>query len=925
MSRARSRLARSLAIFASLTLAPIFPALAAESAAFPKTPASPSGRSPSSLRDARGGQAAPKPADPRTVRTIAAVPAAGPIVIDGALTEPVWQLPGSGAFTQRDPLDGQPATEPTTVWIAFDRDSLYIAARMTDSEPGKIVGRLGRRDEEVESDWFKFGLDPYLDRRSGYYFGVNPLGSIEDGTISNDTDTRSTWDGVWESAARIDQAGWTVEVRIPFNQLRFKRAGAQVWGVNFVREIKRKNEEDWFAWVPKEESGLASRFAELTGLAGIAAGRRLEISPFALSKATLSPAIAGNPFQTGHEAAAGGGLDLKGGLSSNLTLDLSANPDFGEVEVDPAVINISDEETYYQEKRPFFIEGSSIFDFGRGGPNVYRMFGWEDPDLFYSRRIGRSPQGRPSTAGFFDSPDWTAILGAAKVTGKIGRDFNLGVIGAATAREYARIDLDGARSKAEVEPFSGYGVARGLKEFGQGQSVLGFIATSLARDLRPGPLEDSLARSALAFGVDGWTFLDKDRGWALAGWGAASTVHGSPAAMTALQLSPLHYFQRPDADWVSVDPDATSLSGWAGRLYVNKQKGNIVFNAAVGAMSPGFEANDVGYHNRGDVINGHVEAGYRMLQPGRLFRAWSVTGSYYRNYDFGWNRVGEYVYLDGKGTFLNYWTAAIHLDWEPPKYSHWLTRGGPMAFYPAGETIRLELEGDDRRPLVLGGSVQYRYHPSGGYNYTFAAGLAWRPSPNFSLSAGPSYSWRYSEGQWVRSVIDPLKTSTYGVRYVLSDIVQKTLPIEIRIGWTFTPRLSLQAYLQPYLAVGDYSAFKELHAARTFDFDYYGRFDGSTISRSGDGVYTVDPDGPDGPAAPFTFADPDFNLKSLRGTVVLRWEYRPGSMLYLVWTQTRADYSDPGDFELWRDLGDIFRAPGENIFMIKFSYRFEVR
>jgi len=867
----------------------------------------------------------PKPDDPRTVKTVAAAPAGGSIVVDGVLSEPAWQAPGTTGFTQRDPLDGRPATESTTVWVAFDRNNIYVAARMTDSEPAKIVGRLGRRDAEVESDWFEFGLDPYHDRRSGYYFGVNPLGSIQDGTIANDTDLDSTWDGVWESAARVDATGWTVEIRIPFDQLRHNPSVSQVWGVNFVRTIKRKNEEDWFAWVPKEESGTVSRFAELTGLAGIASGRRLEISPFALSKATLSPAVPGDPFQTGHKALAGAGFDLKGGLSSNLTLDLSVNPDFGEVEVDPAIINISDEETYYQEKRPFFIEGSSIFNFGRGGPNVYRMFGWEDPFLFYSRRIGRSPQGRPSTAGFIDMPDWTTILGAAKITGKIGRDFNLGVVGAATARENAQIDLDGVRSSAEIEPFSTYGVARGLKEFGEGRSGLGFMATAMARDLGQGPLQGSLTRDAFAFGLDGWTFLDKNRGWALAGWGAASTVHGSTAAITALERSALHYFQRPDADWVEVDPNATSLSGWAGRLYVNKQKGNIVFNAAIGAMSPGFETNDLGYHNRGDVINGHVEAGYRWLQPGRLFRHWTVTSSYYRNYDFGWNRVGEYIYLDGKATFLNYWKAALHLDWEPPKYSHWLTRGGPFAYYPAGETVRVELSGDDRRPLVLEGSVQYRYHPSGGYNYTFAAGLIWKPRPNFNLEVGPSYTWRYSQGQWVRSVVDPLKTSTYGVRYVQSDIIQKTLPIETRISWTFTPQLSLQAYLQPYLAVGDFFAFKELRAARTFDFDFYGSYDGSTISRSASGIYTVDPDGPGGPAAPFTFIDPDFSLKSLRGTVVLRWEYRPGSMLYLVWTQSRADYSDPGDFDLWRDMGDIFRAKGDNIFMVKFTYRFAVR
>jgi hypothetical protein len=865
-----------------------------------------------------------RPDDPRTIRTITAMPAGGPIVIDGVLSEGVWQSPGSGGFTQRDPSDGQPATEATTVWIAFDRDNLYVAARLADSEPGKIVGRLGRRDEAIESDWLYVGFDPYHDRRSGFYFGVNPFGSIEDGTLSNDEQTDATWDGIWESAARIDDGGWTVEIRVPFDQLRFRRREVQVWGVNFQRLIKRKNEEDHFAWVPKEESGLVSNFASLTGLTGIASGRRLEISPFALSKAQFSPAVPGDPFHTGHEVGAGAGFDLKGGLSSNLTLDLSVNPDFGQVEVDPAVINISDQETYYQEKRPFFIEGASIFNFGRGGPNVYRMFGWEDPGLFYSRRIGRSPQGRPDTPGYFNMPDWTTILGAAKVTGKIGRDFNLGVISALTAREYATIDLDGARSTAEVEPFSHYGVARGLKEFDEGRSGLGFIATSVVRDLREASgLDASLSRSALSFGADGWTFLDKDRGWALAGWGAVSAVHGSKEAMTALQLSSLHYFQRPDAPWVHVDENATSLSGWAGRLYINRQKGNIVFNAAVGAISPGFEANDIGYHTRGDLINGHVEAGYRELQPGRTFRTWAITASYYRNYDFGWNRIGEYVYLDGKGQFLNYWTATLHLDWEPPKYSHYLTRGGPMAFYPAGETIRGTLASDDRKPLIVRANGYYRYHPSGGYNYGIGAGATWKPSPNLSLSVDPSYTWRYSQGQWVRQVTDPLKTSTYGVRYVMADIIAHTLDIESRISWTFTPRLSLQAYLQPYIGTGDFRAFKELHAARTFDFDYYG--DGnSTIAYAG-GIYTVDPDGAAGPAAPFTFADPDFSLKSLRGTVVLRWEYRPGSMLYFVWTQRRADYSDPGDFELWRDLGDLFRAPGENIFMIKFSYRFGVR
>jgi hypothetical protein len=856
-------------------------------------------------------------------KSVTAVRTGGPIRVDGRLTEEVWQTPGSGGFTQTDPRDGAPASEETTVWVAYDRENLYVAARLRDSEPEKIIRLLARRDEGVQSDWFYFGIDPYHDRRTGYYFAVNPAGSIMDGTLYNDEFTDPTWDGIWESAVRTDGEGWAVEMKIPFDQLRFKKQPEYAWAVNFERDIKRKNETDFFSWKPKEESGLVSRFAELVGVRDIDRGRRLEAYPYTAGRAETSPAVPGNPFRTGRSFAGNAGFDLKAGLKSNLTLDATVNPDFGQVEVDPAVINISDQETYYVEKRPFFIEGSSIFNFGAGGLNVNKAYGWTDPEFFYSRRIGRSPQGAAAGPGFVDMPDWTTILGAAKVTGKIGQGFNLGAITAITQREFAEIDQSGTRTQAEVEPFSNYTLMRGLKEFGDGRQGLGFMATSVVRDLRAGPLENSLSRSALSFGVDGWTFLDKNKGWVVSGWAGATNVTGTPEAMTALQLSPLHYFQRPDAGYVHVDATATSLSGWAGRVFINKQKGNLVFNAALGAMSPGFEANDLGYHTRGDLINGHAVFGYQTFHPDKVFRHWMTTVMYYRNYDFGGNRIGEYIYLDAAGQFLNYWTAALHYDYEPPKYSHYLTRGGPMAYYPSGTTYSATAESDSRKVLVFELSGRLRTHPSGGYNWTVEGGLTWKPRTNISLSVGPGYTWRYSNGEWVRAVIDPLKVETYGTRYILADIVQKTLPVEIRLNWTFTPRLSLQAYLQPFVGSGDYRRFKELRAARTFDFNFFGEYDASTISLA-DGVYTVDPDGAAGPAPSFTFREPDFRLRSLRGTFVLRWEYRPGSMLYFVWTQKRADTSLDAVHDLWDDLGAIFRASGENIFLLKFSYRFEL-
>jgi hypothetical protein len=523
--------------------------------------------------------------------------------------------------------------------------------------------------------------------------------------------------------------------------------------------------------------------------------------------------------------------------------------------------------------------------------------------------------------GYADTPDFTTILAAAKITGKIGRDFNLGFVNAFTRREYAEVDSAGARSEVEVEPFANYSVLRGLREFNEGRQGLGFMATSVLQDLRSPQLAARLAKSAFALAADGWTFLDKAKVWALTGWLGGTVVSGTREAITRLQTSSLHYFQRPDIDYARVDPEATSLSGWAGRLYVNKQSGNFVFNAGLGALSPGFDSNDLGYHTRGDILNGHVQLGWQTFHPGTVFRRTTATLTYYRSYDFGGNRSGEYWYLDTEGQLLNYWTLGLHADYEPPKLSHWLTRGGPMAYYPAGQTLKADVASDNRKPFVLSLKGSYRTHPNGGYNWSVAAALVWKPRPNFSLSMGPSYVWRYSQGEWVTKVIDPLMTATFGTRYILADIIQKTLPIEVRVNWTFSPTLSLQAYLQPYIGTGDYRAFKELRAARTFDFNFFGETGDSTLAFDGM-TYTADPDG-SGPAPAFSFRNPDYSYKSLRGTFVLRWEFRPGSYVYFVWTQKRADTSHPGDFDFDRDFTDLFRAPGDNIFLFKFSYRFE--
>ncbi|MFC2155464.1 DUF5916 domain-containing protein, partial [Acidobacteriota bacterium] len=844
------------------------------------------------------------------------------IKIDGFLNEQVWKKPGYSDFTQSDSEDGAVLTEKTTVWLAFDQKAVYVAARLSDSRPNQIIGLLGRRDDFVDSDWFIFSVDPYYDRRSGYQFAVNPIGSICDWTIYNDENTDSTWDGVWKSAARIDDKGWTVEMRIPYDQLRFKQKDTYTWGVNFRGFIKRKNERLWFSWAPKEESGFVSRFAKLEGITGIKPGRHIEILPYSIGKAAFGSEDAGNPFATGKEFSVNAGVDLKVGLKSNLTMDLTFNPDFGQVEVDPAVINLSAAEIYYSEKRPFFIEGANIFRFGQGGSNSNWGADWADPNFFYSRRIGRPPRGTVSSEGYVDYPEWATILTAAKITGKIGKGWNFGFLNALTEREYAQIDLKGNRSSEEVEPFTYYGIMRAQKEYRKGRQGLGFIATSVLRNLRTENLEDTLARNAFGFALDGWTFLDKDRTWVVTGWLGGTKVSGSKTMVLNLQNSYPHYFQRPDATHMEVDESATSMSGWSGRFSINKQKGHFLFNAALGAVSPGFDSTDMGFQWRGDIINGHIMAGYRVLKPWKILRSWNIFLLTQRNYDFGGSKIGEQrVIFIGNAEFLNYWTLYGQFSYNPERWSNMLTRGGPLSLQLTRTWGEFGIHSDDRKKWVFELAGYYSTEKSGSDTKLIRCGIRWKPGSNFNIGIFPDYTLGNNVAQWVTNVEDGLMTETYGTRHIFADIKQDTLSCSIHINWIFSPKLSLQGYIQPFIAVGAYKGFKELARPKSFDFNRFGE-NNSSITYE-DGSYNIDPDGPEA-ATSFSFSNPDFNYKSLRGTIVLRWEYRPGSTLYAVWTQNRADYADPGNFRFGRDFSNLFSAPGDDIFMIKFTYRFKM-
>jgi hypothetical protein len=845
------------------------------------------------------------------------------IVLDGKLSEPVWQSKPVNEFTQKDPDEGKPSTEETDVWIAYDNENIYVAARLYDSKADSIDASLSRRDNFIDSDWFVFYVDPYNDKKTGYFFGINAGGTIADGVLFNDSWDDWSWDGIWESKTSIDAKGWTVEMKIPFSQMRFNQAEAMTWGVNFHREIKRNNEKSYLVMVPKKESGFVSRFASLEGLNGVNPKQRFEVMPYMVQKAQYLVHDSNDPFYKSNQYKTTIGADFKIGIGSNLNVDATINPDFGQVEVDPAVINLSAFESYFDEKRPFFIEGMDKFYFGIGGSNSNWGFNFGWPELFYSRRIGRSPRRETSDADYTNYPSETRILGAAKLTGKLSESVTVGTVSAVTERTYATLWNEGKRTEEEVEPLTYYNVLRAKKEFNDGRQSLGVMFTSVNRIFNDNSLSEDLSQNAYALGLDGWTFLDEDKEYVLTGAFSGTYVSGTKEYLQNLQESPLRYYQRPDASYVDFDSSRTSLSGYYGRLMLNKQQGNFYINSAVGLISPGFEQNDLGYQWMADRINMHTAVGYRWFDPEGIFRSKETYVAYARSFDFEGNSISNFFWGRIAGTFTNYYYLNIGGNLQFETVNKTATRGGPLMINPASFYSWIYANSDSREKIYISGEVDYSKDKEGSDYKWISIGLTWKPNSQITFKFGPEYTISYEKNQWVDNIDDATAVNTYKTRYVFAEIKQHTLSTNIRLNWTFTPTLSLQLFLQPFFAVGDYSGFKELAKPGVNEFNKFGE-NGSTINYDGENEeYNVDPDG-SGPAEKFTFDQPDFNYKSLRGTAVLRWETMPGSILYFVWSHNQANYDDPGRFSFGRDFRSLWNTQGDNVFLVKFSYWLDI-
>jgi hypothetical protein len=816
------------------------------------------------------------------------------VVVDGRLDEALWQTARRySAFLQRDPVEGAQPTERTEVLLAFGRDAVYVGARLTDSTPGGVVARLARRDQDVVSDGFIVYLDPRHDLRTGAYFALNAAGTKYDGTLSNDDWRDDSWDPVWEGTTRIDGDGWTAEMRIPFSQLRFSKEDHARWGINFERIIARKNEHDLLVFTPRRGSGFVSRFVEVEVPAALTPPRRLELLPYASVRSDYLNHSAVSPLDDQRMPLLRAGVDLKLGLSGSLTLDATVFPDFGQVEVDPAVVNLSDVETFFPERRPFFIEGSEIFNqFGRGGARGNWTFNWPGADLVYSRRIGRPPQGSVPDHDYVDAPPASDIIGAAKLTGRSG-GWTIGTLHAITESEHARYLAGGTESRLEVEPFSYYGLARVQRELDGGRYGLGLLSTVTARRLDDPHLADELSSTAVVGGADGWSLLGGSKMFALTAWVAGSRVQGTTTRITALQKDSGHYFQRPDASHLGVDERATHLDGWAGRVALNKQHGNVIFNSAVGALSPGWEVNDLGFGAFSDVINAHVGGGYQWPDPGKLFRRIELVSSIHSNWDFGGNHVDQGYWANFNPQFLNYWWFRLGGEYNPGTVDNRATRGGPLMLSPQRYSLWTGFDTDDRKRWRvgaggdLGGSALADNHGWGTGGY-----LELRPLDRLTIRLEPSYSVRRSTRQYLDTLADPTATATYGNRYLFGELRQRSLSANLRLNWIFTPTMSIEVFAQPLVSSVHYARVLQLARPRSLEL-----------------VPTdVDPD------------QYSFTFTSLRSSAVFRWEYRPGSTLFLVWNQNRSIEEKNGLFQVGRSLDSLGRTRPDHIFMVKATY-----
>jgi hypothetical protein len=821
----------------------------------------------------------PAPTDSGAV----AVRASTPPVIDGKDDDAIWrEAPAITAFTQWQPTENRAPRFRTEAKVAYDAANLFVFVRAFDPHPDSIIRLLERRDTFTPSDMIWLFVDSYHDRRTGYEFGVNAAGVKIDQAIYNDGNEDGAWDAVWDVATRIDSLGWTAEFRLPLSQMHYSTDREHTFGFTIDRDIYRYNEREAWPAIHQSKAGFVSQFGSLGGLDDLEPPRRLEAMPYVVTK--NAPQITDNRYVARSNVTLGG--DFKYRVASNLTLDGTINPDFGQVEADPAVLNLSAYESFFDERRPFFVAGRGLFRFDVNCNQV----NCSNEGLYYSRRIGRTPQ-LAGTYGDTVPSQPTTILGATKLLGQFRNGLNFGVLDAVTERAASVGDTT-------FEPTTNFTVARVKQDLRQGNSSIGAILTAVDRsgDRWTAPY---LGSSAYVGGIDFRHRFFKNT-YELSGSVDQSQVNGSRSAIYALQTNSVHEYQRPDAG-LPLDSTRTSLGGDAEEIMFEKVAGaHLMFESAYQRRSPGFEINDAGFLRRADQQSWNTWVGYFDRREHLFYKRFQWNNNWWQY----WSTAGlaqEAAYNTNMHvTFKNNWNWNMGgtLGQLGATYDDRGARGGPAVRQDSYVAPWLSIGGDDRRPLVPYFNVNY-FTGDDGHTTTLSVSpeLDYKVSGRFSSGLAVGWSHNTSGNQWYGNFADGAAVT----HYTFAHLDQTTTSATIRMNYTFTPSVSLQVYTQPFVSKGTYSDVRQLSAtprAASYDARY-------TVY--GDTAVTNNPGG--------------FNFKEFQSNVVFRWEYRPGSTLFVVWNEGRqGSLPFEGTHDFGGDVRDLMRLHPANTFLVKMSY-----
>jgi len=826
-------------------------------------------------------------------------------VIDGKLGDDCWKTgEWAGDFTQWIPKEGAKPSQETQFKILYDDKNLYVAIRAFDKEPEKISRKGGRRDLLI-GEQAGVNFDSYHDHRTGFEFSVTAAGQKVDLILTNPWEADFNWNAVWYVKTGLEDSAWVAEYEIPLSQLRYSKDKEQVWGMHVWRWVDRLSEES--DWEPQSMTspGMLYLFGELHGIKDLPKSRRIEIMPYALGKLKTFEKAPQNPFASSGKSWMGNiGLDAKIGLSSNFTADLTINPDFGQVESDPSVMNLTAFETFYEEKRPFFLEGKNIFKFELG-----------DANLFYTRRIGHTPVYHPDLGAnqYIDYPDNTSILSAVKISGKSKNGLAVGVLHSITAGEKAQLSTNGKKEDLRVEPLTSYTVGRIQQDFNEGTTVLGGIITATNRFIN-NPNLNILNRNAFTGGIDFLTQWNEKEFFLDAKF-IGSSINGSTEAISALQLASARYYQRPDAGHVNFNPQQTQISGQGGQIKIGKgSKGLWRYSTAINWKSPGLDLNDMGFMQMADLVEQETELSYFVNKPVSIFRTYSVGLHQLNAWDYGMNYLHSGLFFTSSWEFLNRWGVAPSVQYQGETLDTRLLRGGNAVLLPELWEGSLSAHTDLSKKFFVSLSTNQAASGNNSYrNSQYVATATVIPYNVLKLSLSLDYTENTDNLQYVDT-----KTANDQNKYILAHLDQKTLGATFRIDYNITPEISLQYYGSPFASVGKYSKFKEITDPQAKQ--YNDRFLLLNTQLQG----TEYPVAASNSFPAYSINNPDFTFTQFRSNLVFRWEYKPGSQVFLVWGNERTSSRNDSSSKVNKAMSQLNDVFPNNIFLIKLNYWFSL-